>query len=229
MQRRVYHAEALAWLAANPLEAGHAILTSLPDTSEVASLDFEAWQQWFSDVAGRLVAATPADSATIFYQTDIKREGLWVDKSYLVQRGAYAAGGRLLWHKIVCRVPAGTTTFGRPAYAHVLCFSRGLVDDVARSTPDVLPRLGEMTWARAMGREAVEQCLDWLQAHTETRVVVDPFCGRGTALAAANLRGLDAIGVELSSKRAERARRLRLAPLERGGAAPAERPPPDPA
>ena len=42
MQRRVYTAEALAWLAANPLEAGHAVLTSLPDTSEVASLDFEA-------------------------------------------------------------------------------------------------------------------------------------------------------------------------------------------
>jgi tRNA/tmRNA/rRNA uracil-C5-methylase (TrmA/RlmC/RlmD family) len=75
----------------------------------------------------------------------------------------------------------------------------------------------------------VEQCLDWLQAHTRTRVVVDPFCGRGTALAAANLRGLDAIGVELSAKRAERARRLRLEPFVRGGSARVEREPSDPA
>ena len=41
-----------------------------------------------------------------------------------------------------------------------------------------------------------------------TRVVVDPFCGLGTALAVANVMGLDAVGVELSAKRAEKARSL---------------------
>jgi tRNA G10 N-methylase Trm11 len=39
-------------------------------------------------------------------------------------------------------------------------------------------------------------------------VVVDPFCGHGTILAVANEHGLDAVGVELSAKRARKARRL---------------------
>ena len=45
---------------------------------------------------------------------------------------------------------------------------------------------------------------------TQCRVVVDPFCGMGTMLAVANAHGLDAIGVELSQKRARRARNLTL-------------------
>jgi tRNA G10 N-methylase Trm11 len=40
------------------------------------------------------------------------------------------------------------------------------------------------------------------------KVVVDPFCGVGTVLAAANALGLDALGVEKNRKRAEEARAL---------------------
>jgi tRNA G10 N-methylase Trm11 len=40
--------------------------------------------------------------------------------------------------------------------------------------------------------------------------VVDPFCGLGSALAVANALGMDAIGVELSRKRAEKARELKV-------------------
>lgn len=208
--RTVHCTDGVQWLNAHPLPADHAVLTSMPDTSELSGLSFAQWEQWFSDTAALIVRSTAETSAAIFYQTDIKREGTWVDKAYLVQRGAYAAGGKLLWHKIVCRAPAGTATFGRPAYAHLLCFSRGLLADPGKSTADVLPRLGAMTWPRAMGLEAVEHALRWLKAHTPARTVVDPFCGVGTALAAANQHGLSAIGVELSAKRAQKARELTL-------------------
>lgn len=80
----------------------------------------------------------------------------------------------------------------------------------AESFADVLPRLGEMTWARAMGLEACDAISEFLVKFTKTRVVVDPFCGVGTMLASANQHGLDAIGVELSAKRAEKARTLTL-------------------
>ena len=44
----------------------------------------------------------------------------------------------------------------------------------------------------------------------------DPFCGSGTVLAAANHLGLDALGVELSAKRARHAMVLQLYKSEDG-------------
>ena len=209
-RREVHCAEALAWLAAARLGPEHAIVTSLPDASELPELGADGWRTWFVDAAARCAAAVTDLAPVVFYQTDVKRDGRWVDKSHLVQLGLERAGSALLWHKIVCRVPAGVATFGRPAYAHLLCASRGLRLDPGRSTPDVLPRLGEMTWPRAMGREACEAIARFVAAETACRVVVDPFCGVGTMLAAANAAGLDAIGVERSPKRAARARALRF-------------------
>jgi tRNA/tmRNA/rRNA uracil-C5-methylase (TrmA/RlmC/RlmD family) len=45
---------------------------------------------------------------------------------------------------------------------------------------------------------------------SSTRVVVDPFCGHGTALAVANHFGFDALGIELSTRKVRAARRLVL-------------------
>lgn len=211
--RTVYQGDGIAWLRQAPLPPGQAIVTSLPDHSELPLLGFSGWKSWFVDVAELACRQVADDSVAIFYQTDIKHEGLWVDKGYLVTRGAEAAGSAALWHKVVCRAPPGTTTFGRPSYAHLLCFSRSLRLAPGQSSPDVLPRLGEMPWARAMGSEACEAVCRFLLEHTACRTVVDPFCGLGTVLAVANQRGLDAIGVELSPRRASRARDLKLAPL----------------
>ena len=208
MNRVVHQTDAVAWLKANPLAKGQSIITSLPDSSEIPSLGFAGWRTWFIDSVKTCIDACPDDSAALFFQTDVKREGAWVDKGHLVQLGGDAAGARLIWHKIVCRAPAGTITFGRPSYAHLIAFSRGLTADLDMSTADVIPRLGKMTWARAMGIEACVVACRFLLDNTTSRTVVDPFCGLGSALAVANALGMDAIGVELSRKRAEKAREL---------------------
>ena len=80
----------------------------------------------------------------------------------------------------------------------------------AHSFADVIPELGKMPWARAMGTRACHEACKFLLAHTPCRTVVDPFCGIGTLLAVANQHGLDAIGVEISGKRARRAQALTL-------------------
>lgn len=208
--RTIHTGDGVAWLRAAQLGPEHAIITSLPDSSEVPALGFEGWRTWFSDVARLICERVHDDAVALFFQTDVKRDGAWVDKAYLVQRGAEAAGSACLFHKVVCRAPAGLTTFGRPAYAHLLAFSRRLRLDVAKSTPDVLPTLGKMTWARAMGLDACHAACDFVLSQTSCRVVVDPFCGLGSVLAVANAKGLDAIGVELSRKRAEKAQALTL-------------------
>ena len=182
----------------------------MPDSSEVPGLGFGGWKKWFIATSALICHQLSDEGVAIFYQTDVKLDGRWVDKGFLVATGAEAAGSSCLWHKVVCRAPAGITTFGRPAYAHLQCFSRSKRLEKGQAFADVLPRLGEMTWSRAMGVEACEAVATFLTRHTAARTVVDPFCGLGTMLAVANRHGLDAIGVELSAKRAEKARHLDL-------------------
>ena len=208
--RTVHNADARTWLPEHPLAEGHALLTSLPDVVEFRRRDPVAWRSWFTAAAELVVRSTPSGSAAVFYQTDVKRDGAWVDKSFLVQQGAYAAGAQLLWHKIVCRAPAGQATFARPGYAHLLAFSHTLRDRSEDATADVLPELGAMTWPRAMGLAAADAAVRWLRDHAAARCIVDPFCGIGTALAVANRHGLAAIGVELHAGRAQRARELQV-------------------
>ncbi len=227
-RRTVECADALEWLSGREALAGGSVITSLPDVSEFPALSLAEWKQWFIRAAALVMAKVPAEGVAIFYQTDVKKAGAWVDKGYLISKAAEEAGCETLWHKVVCRRAPGTVTFGRPAYSHMLCFSRGVRVDLGRATPDVLPEAGEVTWTRGMGVQACLAACRFIQEHTPTRTVVDPFCGHGTVLAVANALGLDAVGVELSRKRAKKARALRVA-LEAGAltlvSAPSE---PDP-
>ena len=210
--RTVIAGDGIAWLKETALPPTHAIVTSLPDISEMRALGFYTWRSWFVDTVA-LACSRVADTApAVFFQTDVKRDGRWVDKAHLVALGAERAGAACLFHKIVCRVPPGRTTFGRPGYAHLLAFGRALHVPVALSTPDVLPALGGMPWPRAMGTAACEETCRFLAHATACRTVVDPFCGMGTMLAVANAYGLDAVGVERSARRARRARALRFVP-----------------
>src|SRR5688572_29358983 len=127
-QRQVWCEDALGWLERQRPLASCSVITSLPDVSGMPSLGLDGWRSWFIDAAELVLEATPDDGVTIFYQTDIKVDGTWVDKSYLCHRAAERANAPLLWHRIVCRKPAGESNFGRPAYSHLLCYSRAVRD-----------------------------------------------------------------------------------------------------
>lgn len=228
MNRTVYNQDALTWLRERDDFSGCSFVTSLPDVSELSPLSLAEWTSWFVEAASLVLSRCPDEGVAIFYQTDIKKEGVWMDKGYLCQKAAEQTGQQLLWHKIVCRVPPGNITYGRPAYAHLLCFSRGVRPDIARSTMDVLPETGAVTWTRGMGVQVCRLACQFILSSTATRTVVDPFCGHGTVLAVANSLGLDAVGVELGASRARKARTLQCSGLEldlRGESAPSPRRP----
>lgn len=206
--RIVVEAEALAWLAENPAQSRTSVVTSLPDVSEV-SLALDEWRAWFVDAARRVIDWVPGDGVGIFYQSDIRHDGEWIDKGYLVMRAAEHAAARVLWHTIACRKPPGTLTQGRASYSHMIAVSRAS-HPPKRPRADVLGDVGEMTWTRAMGVEACRAACAYLKEETDTKTVVDPFCGQGTVLAVANELGFDAIGVDLSAKRCRKARALVL-------------------
>lgn len=209
-RRQVLCQDAIAWLKESPVLEGHSAIASLPDVSELSSLGLEGWKSWFIDAAALLMSRIPDDGVSIFFQTDIKVDGAWVDKGLLCQKAGEISGAHLLWHKIVCRVMPGNATFGKPAYSHLMCFSRGVREDIALSTPDVLPDGGAKTWTRGMGKDAALFAARWIQAQTRSHTIIDPFCGHGMSLAAANHIGLDALGIELGKKRADKARSLSL-------------------
>lgn len=224
-RREVHHGDALAWLAAHAPLVGCSVVTSLPDVSELPDLGFDGWCRWFEDAAALTLRTVGDDGVAVFFQSDIRHSGLWVDKAALVSRAAERTGRGLLFHKIVCRKAPGTLTFGRASYSHLLAFAHKLRPIPGRATADVIADAGFVPGRKAMG---VNACLDacrFIMDHTATRSVVDPFCGWGTALAVANLLGMDAIGVDLSSRMCRRARALTIDPrtLERPPAPQAAR------
>ncbi len=211
-RRTIVHADALAWLALaeNVADPDASVVTSLPDVSELPELGLEGWRAWFVEAARQVIAWTPRTGVSVFFQSDVRVGGVVLDKSYLVLRAAEQEGASLLWHKIVCRRPPGTVSFGRPSWSHMLCVAREPRPPARSPGPDVLPDAGLMPWSRAMGVSACRVACGYLRDEVGARLVVDPFCGRGTVLAVANAMGLDALGIDVSAKRCRAARTLAL-------------------
>ena len=208
--RRIIRGDALAWLAEHEAPAEASVITSLPNVSELPERDFEAWRAWFVGAAERVLRWLPREGVAMFYQSDIRHAGVWVDKSYLVMRAAEQAGASLLFHKIVCRKPPGTITHGRASYSHLLAFAHAPRPHMVHPGPDVLPDAGAMPSSKSMGVLACRAACRFLREETNTQVVVDPFCGHGTALAVANAFGFDAIGVDTSARQCRAARALNI-------------------
>jgi hypothetical protein len=211
-RRDVVQAEALEYLRTHPAEPGTSVVTSLPDLSETPELDLDGWKLWFVDAARQVLRWVPADGVAIFYQSDIRLRGSWIDKGYLVLRAAELDAATLVWHRIVCRKPPGTPSLGRPSYSHLICISQSPRTPERHPVPDVLPDAGFMPWSRAMGVDACRLACAYLIDETATSRVVDPFCGKGTLLAVANSMGLSALGVDRSARRCQAARNLTVEP-----------------
>ena len=203
--REIICADAIEWMQARGRIDGACAITSLPDVSELGQT-LAMWREWFVNAARLVVGSVPDESAALFFQSDIKRDGVWIDKGALVIRAAEDAGARVLFHKIVCRRPPGMLTQGRPGFTHLIAVSRTMQCPDTLPIPDVIPDAGRSLWVRAMGVRAAAHAVRFAKDHVGAKVIFDPFCGVGTIPAVANALGLDAIGVELAKKRCEQSR-----------------------
>ncbi len=213
MTREVVVDDAIAFLRGREFPRC-SFVSSIPDVSETG-MAFAAWEQWFSDTARLLVEKTPVDGLLVLTQTDIRKDGVWVDKGFMVQRAAHDAGALFLSRKVICRKPAGSVSASRVSFTHLLVFSRGIKIDGARPEviPDVLADGGAVTWTRGLGERAALACVDVVARYAPSpggvpATIVDPFCGEGMVLAAANHRGFPSLGCERHARRAEKARGL---------------------
>ena len=205
--REVHCCDAIPWMLEHVDIPGCCAITSLPDVSEVG-LPLDAWRAWFMDAARLVIDCVPPKSASLFFQSDIKHEGEWVDKGALVVRAAEESGARVLFHKIVCRHKPGMPSRGRPGFTHLIAVSRAMRCPEMLPIPDVITDVGPQLWVRAMGVRAAAHAVRFARDHVHATTVLDPFCGVGTVLAVSNALGLNAVGVEKSRKRSERSRQV---------------------
>lgn len=211
--REVICHDAIPWMQGRGEIEGACAVTSLPDVSEVG-LALPVWRAWFLGAVKLVIDAVPHDSAALFFQSDIKNDGAWIDKGALVTRAAEDAGATILFHKVVCRRPPGMLTMGRPGFTHLIAVSRKMKCPDVLPIPDVIVDAGRQPWVRAMGVRAAAHAVRFARDHVKAKTVFDPFCGVGTVLAVANAFGLDALGVEKARKRCEQARALVVNPAE---------------
>ena len=212
-RREIICAEAIAWMQARGQIDGACAVTSLPDVSEIGKT-LPVWREWFLVAVRLVVDAVPADSAALFFQSDIKRDGGWVDKGAMVIRAAEDAGARVLFHKIICRRPPGRLTQGRPGFTHLIAVSRAMKCPDTLPIPDVIADAGRSLWIRAAGVRATAHAVRFARDHVGAKLIFDPFCGVGTIPAVANALGLDALGLELAKKRCEQSRAQTVTPAD---------------
>jgi hypothetical protein len=211
--REVICADAIPWMKERGCIEGSCAVTSLPDVSETG-MSLEHWRPWFLEAVRLVVNSVPDQGAAVFFQSDIKRDGRWIDKGALVTRALEDAGAHILFHKIVCRRQPGQLTMGRPGYTHFIAASRALKCPDDLPLPDVIVDPGRLTWVRAMGLRVAGNAVRFARDHARATTIFDPFCGIGTVLAVANALGVDALGIERSTKRSAQARTLVVGPSE---------------
>jgi hypothetical protein len=204
-QREIICADAIAWMQVRGQIDGACAVTSLPDVSEIGK-SLPVWREWFLNAVRLVVDSVRDDSAALFFQSDIKRDGVWIDKGAMVIRAAEDAGARVLFHKIVCRRPPGMLTQGRPGFTHLIAVSRTMKCPDTLPIPDVITDAGRSLWIRAAGVRATAHAVRFARDQVGAKLIFDPFCGVGTIPAVANACGLDALGVELAKKRCEQSR-----------------------
>lgn len=207
-ERTVHTQDAIEWLRAQSALERSSLIASLPDFSEFPGLTLQAWKAWFIETAQLILSRTPPDGVAVFFQSEIKVEGEWIDKGYLITRAADEWDVPMVFHKILCRATPGVATYGKPSYSHLLAFSKNIRPDLSRSTADVVPDLGEKVWVRGMGFQACKIACEFIRRETDTHTIINPFCGQGSILAVANFLGFNAIGIERSPKRARSAQVL---------------------
>jgi hypothetical protein len=181
-----------------------AIITSLPDASEIGIEDLGDYEKWVWRAATECFLSASKRCPVVFVQTDRRKGGRQLSKANLLMNIAAEQSFFLLWHKIELAAEVGKSNLYRPMFRNMLCFGKGKMS-AGQATPDVVPpskRLYEM----AFGFDAAKVAVEFSKQYTNR--VCDPFCGQGTVLHVSEEMGLHSVGVDIDPKVCKIARRF---------------------
>jgi hypothetical protein len=183
-------ADLFDWLPRHTGEG--AVVTSLPDAAEVPHI--ADWERWYIEAAWECLRASTGP--TIFVATDRKRDGRWISKAAMLMVAAEDRGHDLLWHRIALRRDVGAVDLHRPTYTHVLAFGPGRP---GHPLPDVIEPSDRPS--RVSTSYAAAAHIAAYLADVGVRTVLNPACGYGTLMQAANDAGMDALGCDTEADR----------------------------
>ena len=188
------------------IKPARAIITSLPDASEV-DCGLMGYEEWFTRGICVVLGSVAQNGVAVFYQGDRKHDGILLSKASLICNAATSLGFRLLWHKIILRNRPGAINLYRPSYLHMMAFSRGV--KAGKATADIIEQ-GETVYKNGMGTNAAHVAVRFAVDVAKASVIYDPFCGRGTVLAVANALGCNSIGFDIDEDQCAYARSLKI-------------------
>lgn len=175
-------------------------------------MDARSWLHMMADVLAR-ARDHCSEGAILVAFCDWRQMALLSDA---VQWAGWQWRGTIVWDKLTSRPQRGRF---RQQAEFALWASNGRLP-IDRPVP-VLP--GVFRTANVQGTERIHQTQKPMEVMRQIcricvpgGLIVDPFAGSGTTLAAAREEGYDAIGIELSKEIAERAAQRLGVPLKEG-------------
>jgi hypothetical protein len=187
--RTVELADAFVWMPAATDGAPSPVVSYLPERTDLEPLS-EQYRRWYRDAADVCLYAARGRPAVLFV-VDRLAGGRWTSKVAWILSGGHDRS--LVGHRIYTTRAPGTLDLRRPAYAHGLYFG----SRPGPRRPDVVP-FGPKLWKRGLGLGAARDAARFVADLEDGRGgVLNPFCGWGTLLAAAEEAGLDAAGCDL--------------------------------
>jgi hypothetical protein len=163
------------------------IFTGMPDNTEM-NLDYKQYEEYRNKILPRIFELGK-DNILLFTQTDKKAtyEGEWFDKISIIYKYARIYSLKLIFHNIALY----THEDGFPQYQHYLCFSNKLQPQKNR-----LLLGGDKLYKNGTPFGIILDALKFL-TKSDCKAVLDPFCGKGTNLALANLFGICGVGIDI--------------------------------
>lgn len=180
-------ADSFQWIHEQPDNSLPSVILSFPDYYEVKDSleDLAHYKRWVLEFIETLFRKVQRDQYVIFIQTDTRINGIWLDKSHLIQSASNVPP--LLFHKII--VKSMRPHIQRPTYSHILCFSPENHSGGGRCIfEDVIDR-GDVLWRNGTSIEALGKLLRFLHQRG-IRKILDPFCGHGTIAMVAREYGI---------------------------------------
>lgn len=200
--------DSLNYLAEQDDHSLPTVVTGIPDFAETCYKTIKEYTDFIEEFCSLIFRKTKKNKYVLFQFMDRKHRGRWISKQYHIIKSAMEKKCPLRFHKIILVREVGKRHLQRPTYQHFLCFSSQ--QGPGQCTADVIDGIKRDGYCNGHTIRGIEEALDFLDKYDRDKFILDPFCGRGSVLKRAKLRGYKVIGIDIDPKQVQATKTLLL-------------------